>query len=69
VQEKRKKDDGEIFSLFKDPFRNIMGYKECLCEEASLFGKFNLDEVSSAVKTTANQWKREFIRRGKPSPN
>ncbi|MBS1113101.1 MAG: hypothetical protein H6Q92_864 [Nitrospirae bacterium] len=45
VQAKRKRDDSEIFPLFKDPFRNIMGYKEYLWEEASLFGYFNLDAV------------------------
>ena len=45
VQAKRKRDDNEIFPLFKDPFRNIMGYKEYLWEEASLFGNFNLDAV------------------------
>lgn len=45
VQAKRKRDDSEIFPLFKDPFRNIMGYKEYLWEEVSLFGNFNLDAV------------------------
>lgn len=45
VQAKRKRDDSEIFPLFKDPFRNIMGYKEYLWEEAALFGSFNLEAV------------------------
>jgi len=45
VQAKRKRDDSEIFPLFKDPFRNIMGYKEYLWEEVSLFGNFNLAAV------------------------
>lgn len=45
VQRKRKREDKEIFRLFKDPFRNIMGYKEYLWNEASLFGNFHLDEI------------------------
>lgn len=45
IQSMRRRPDSEIFKLFKDPFRNIMGYKEYLWDEVSLFGKFALDEV------------------------
>jgi len=45
VQSMRKRQDDEIFKLFKDPFRNIMGYREYLWDEVSLFGKFALDEL------------------------
>jgi len=45
VQSMRRRQDDEIFKLFKDPFRNIMGYREYLWDEVSLFGKFALDEL------------------------
>ena len=45
VQKMRKRDDPEIFHLFKDPFRNLMGYTDYLLDEVSLFGHFSLDEV------------------------
>lgn len=45
VQDRRKRDDRDIFPFFKDPFRNIMGYKEYLWDEVALFGRFHLDEL------------------------
>jgi len=45
VQKNRRRDDGELFKLFKDPFRNIMGYYEYLWAESSLFGKFSLEQI------------------------
>ena len=45
VQRARKRDDSEIFRLFKDPFRNLMGYKEYLWDEVSLFGAFSLESL------------------------
>ena len=45
VQSRRKRDDKEIFALFKDPFRNIMGSAEYLWDETSLFGHFGLEKV------------------------
>lgn len=45
VQDSRKREDRDIFSLFRDPFRNIMGYKEYLWDEVALFGNFHLDEL------------------------
>lgn len=45
VQERRKRDDEDVFRLFGDPFRNIMGYKEYLWEDVALFGHFNLHEI------------------------
>jgi len=45
VQGSRKREDEDIFALFKDPFRNIMGYTEYLWDEVSLFGHFGLHRV------------------------
>lgn len=45
VQSGRKRDDKDIFALFKDPFRNIMGSAEYLWDEVSLFGHFGLERV------------------------
>ena len=45
VQRVRKRDDSEIFRLFKDPFRNLMGYEEYLWDEVSLFGAFSLESL------------------------
>ncbi|MBF0390203.1 MAG: glycosyltransferase family 2 protein [Desulfamplus sp.] len=45
VQAMRRCKDEDIFNLFKDPFRNIMGYRDYLWDEVSLFGKFALDDV------------------------
>ncbi len=45
VQSRRKRDDKDIFVLFKDPFRNIMGSAEYLWDEVSLFGAFGLERV------------------------
>ncbi len=45
VQKNRRRDDSDIFKLFKDPFRNIMGYSEYLWAESSLFGRFSLEEL------------------------
>jgi len=45
VQKARRRPDGDIFRLFRDPFRNIMGYKEYLWAESALFGDLNLDAV------------------------
>jgi GT2 family glycosyltransferase len=45
VQGRRKRNDRDIFALFKDPFRNIMGSAEYLWEEVSLFGHFGLERV------------------------
>ncbi|MBF0302440.1 MAG: glycosyltransferase family 2 protein [Desulfamplus sp.] len=50
VQSMRKRADEEIFQLFKDPFRNIMGYRDYLWNEVSLFGKFALDDVFKCSK-------------------
>lgn len=45
VQHRRKRSDTDIFVLFKDPFRNIMGSVEYLWDEVSLFGHFGLERV------------------------
>lgn len=45
VQYKRVRSDKEILGLFKDPFRNIMGYKEYLWSEVALFENFNLESL------------------------
>lgn len=45
VQNRRKRSDKDILTLFKDPFRNIMGRTEYLWEEVSLFGHFGLERV------------------------
>jgi GT2 family glycosyltransferase len=45
VQAKRIVKDPEIFTLFKDPLRNIMGFKEYLWQENSLLDYFHLDEL------------------------
>ena len=45
VQSRRRRGDKEIFSLFKDPFRNIMGSFEYLVDEALLFGGFGLERL------------------------
>lgn len=45
VQSRRKRNDKDIFALFKDPFRNIMGSTEYLWHETSLFGHFGLEKV------------------------
>lgn len=45
VQDKRMRSDKDILELFRDPFRNIMGYKEYLWSEVELFGDFNLEAL------------------------
>ncbi|MBF0202556.1 MAG: hypothetical protein HQK66_14860, partial [Desulfamplus sp.] len=50
VQSMRKRDDLDIFNLFRDPFRNIMGYREYLWEEVSLFGRFGLDRLFNCTE-------------------
>lgn len=55
VQAKRKRADREIFRLFKDPFRNLMGYKEYLWEEVSLFGHFSFEELFACEKEYENR--------------
>jgi len=45
VQSRRKRNDEDILTLFKDPFRNIMGSAEYLWDEVSLFGHFGLEKV------------------------
>jgi GT2 family glycosyltransferase len=45
VQSARRRGDEDIFSLFKDPFRNLMGYEAYLWQETSLFGRFGLERI------------------------
>jgi len=66
VQAKRKRDDSEIFPLFKDPFRNIMGYKEYLWEEVSLFGNFNLDAVFQCDEDYSKRVEEGIYQASKP---
>ncbi len=45
VQDKRKRSDKQLFELFGDPFRNIMGFREYFWQELSLLGGFHLHEL------------------------
>jgi GT2 family glycosyltransferase len=45
VQAKRRREDKEILDLFRDPLRNIMGFKEYFWLETSLMGRFELHEL------------------------
>ncbi|MEA2060122.1 MAG: glycosyltransferase family 2 protein [Thermodesulfobacteriota bacterium] len=55
VQSMRKRSDGDIFTHFKDPFRNIMGYREYLWDEVALFGAFSLDCVFNCKEEYRNR--------------
>jgi len=54
VQAKRVRKDEEILSMFKDPLRNIMGFKEYFWHEASLIGYFQLYELFNCTEQYRN---------------
>jgi len=54
VQEKRIIKDSEVFELFKEPLRNIMGFKEYLWQESSLLDYFYIHELFECRQQLSN---------------
>jgi len=57
IQHKRMRRDDEILPYFKDPLRNIMGFKEYFWQEASLIGHFHLHEIFGCSQQYRNDLK------------